>query len=339
MSAINAIPGTAVSLSVAPPPVDGLVRRLLGSGRVFVGGAIVLAIVLACLLSLPWTANRESGWFFDLQDADAARLSPAVTEWVYEPGREIDAKRQLAPDRLFGTDALGRSLLSRCLFGGCISLAIGLAAAGISMVLGVGVGLIAGYRGGWVDAALMRIVDVLYGLPYILIVVLLKFALEPQMVKLGMSQGVANVVTMFIAIGSVSWLTMARVVRGQVLSLRNQPFVEAARAAGLTERRIFLSHLLPNLVGPVIVYATLTVPRAILEESLLSFLGVGVQPPVPTWGSLASDGINLALNPINSRWWLLLFPCSLLAVTLLALNFLGDGLRDVIDPKRGVSRL
>jgi ABC-type dipeptide/oligopeptide/nickel transport system permease subunit len=186
----------------------------------------------------------------------------------------------------------------------------------------------------------MRLVDILYGIPYILIVVLLKFALEPVMTdRLGVPKNVANVVTMFIAIGSVSWLTMARVVRGQVLSLRGQPFIEAARACGLTEMRIFLSHLLPNLMGPVIVYATLTVPRAILEESLLSFLGVGVQPPVPTWGSLASDGISLALNPIQSDWWLLLFPCALLAVTLLALNFLGDGLRDVLDPRRGVTRI
>jgi oligopeptide transport system permease protein len=208
------------------------------------------------------------------------------------------------------------------------------------MVLGVTVGLFAGYRGGWVDALLMRLVDILYGLPYILIVVLLKFALEPVMIhRFGVPKNVANVVTMFIAIGSVSWLTMARVVRGQVLSLRGQPFIEAARAGGLTEMRIFLSHLLPNLMGPVIVYATLTVPRAILEESLLSFLGVGVQPPVPTWGSLASDGISLALNPIHSDWWLLLFPCALLAVTLLALNFLGDGLRDVLDPRRGVTRI
>jgi oligopeptide transport system permease protein len=320
---MTAVP-TTVTMSAPAAPVDHLGARLLTSGRMVVGGAIVVLIVGACLLSLPWTGNPASGWYYDLQDGAAARLAPDLS--------------QLA--RLFGTDTLGRNLLPRVLFGGCISLAIGLASAAISMVLGVGVGLLAGYKGGWVDALLMRLVDILYGLPYILIVVLLKFALEPLMVtKIGMSQGVANVVTMFIAIGAVSWLTMARVVRGQVLSLRSQPFVEAARAAGLTEMRIFSAHLLPNLIGPVIVYATLTVPRAILEESLLSFLGVGVQPPVPTWGSLAAEGIGPALNPVLSRWWLLLFPCSLLAVTLLALNFLGDGLRDVLDPKRGAARM
>ena len=139
---------------------------------------------------------------------------------------------------------------------------------------------------------------------------------------------------MFLAIGLVSWLTMARVVRGQVLSLRQMPFVDAAQAIGVPEWRIFLHHLLPNLIGPISVYATLTVPSAILQESTLSFLGIGILPPLPTWGSLASEGLSPALNPVASQWWLLLFPCLLLAVTLLALNFLGDGLRDTFDPKR-----
>jgi oligopeptide transport system permease protein len=328
---------TTVPMSAIAPPVDRLAARVLGSGRMVVGGAVVVLIVLACVLSLPWTSDPASGWHYDAQNGAAARLPPDPSQGP----------------RWFGTDPLGRGLLPRVLFGGCISLAIGLASAAISMVLGVGVGLLAGYKGGWVDALLMRLVDILYGLPYILIVVLLKFALEPAVInwltalnhhvlpeRLQLPpNGAANVVTMFIAIGAVSWLTMARVVRGQVLSLRSQPFVEAARAAGLTEMRIFAAHLLPNLIGPVIVYATLTVPRAILEESLLSFLGVGVQPPIPTWGSLAAEGIGPALNPVLSRWWLLLFPCSLLAVTLLALNFLGDGLRDVLDPKRGQARM
>jgi oligopeptide transport system permease protein len=143
---------------------------------------------------------------------------------------------------------------------------------------------------------------------------------------------------LFSAIGLVSWLTMARVVRGQVLSLRSQPFIEACRAMGLPRRRIFIKHILPNLVGPVMVYATLTVPQAILQESFLSFLGVGINPPLPTWGSLASDAVT-SLSPVNIYWWMLTFPCLLLVVTLLSLNFLGDGLRDVFDPKREAAKI
>jgi oligopeptide transport system permease protein len=171
----------------------------------------------------------------------------------------------------------------------------------------------------------------MYGLPYILLVILLQVAFGEGRIR--------GVVVLFIAIGLVSWLTMARVVRGQVLSLRAQPFIEAARASGLTETRIFFRHLLPNLVGPIAVYATLIVPQAILQESFLSFLGIGIQDPLPTWGSLASHGLLQALNPVNSHWWMLVFPCSLLAVTLLSLNFLGDGLRDVFDPKREAAKI
>jgi oligopeptide transport system permease protein len=208
----------------------------------------------------------------------------------------------------------------------------------LSVTVGVAVGLFAGYRGGLVDALLMRTVDILYGLPYILLVILLKIGLEIPLAKL-FSPEVGNFLVLFLAIGAVSWLTMARVVRGQVLSLRSQPFIEACRAAGLKQTRIFTRHLLPNLVGPITVYATLIVPSAILNESFLSFLGIGIQPPVPTWGSLASDGLLPALNPVNHRWWMLVFPCALLAVTLLSLNFVGDGLRDVFDPKRDAAKI
>jgi ABC-type dipeptide/oligopeptide/nickel transport system permease subunit len=187
-------------------------------------------------------------------------------------------------------------------------------------------------------------------LPYILLVILFKIALETPLVRIiehlqwGRTHWfsatmAANLVVLFLAIGLVSWLTMARVVRGQVLSLRAQPFIEACKATGLCEWRIFTRHPLPNWVGPVTVYATLTVPVAILEESFLSFLGIGIQPPLPTWGSLASEGLTKALNPINSRWWLLVIPCIFLAVTLLALNFVGDGLRDVFDPKREAAKV
>ena len=240
---------------------------------------------------------------------------------------------------LFGTTKLGTSLLGQCLIGGVISLTIGLAAAAISVILGVSVGVVCGYYGGWIDSLLMRIVDVLFALPYFLMVILLKLALEPALLWMKFPNVAANLTVLFLSIGLVSWLEMARVIRGQVLSLRTLPFVEAARAAGLPGRRIFLRHLLPNLAGPIIVYATLMVPQAILQESILSFLGIGIQRPLPTWGALASDGLTLALNPIQSCWWLLAFPCTLLAVTLLALNFIGDGLRDALDPKRNAGKL
>lgn len=316
MSAIAARP---ILEDIAPPaPPDKLWRRLARSRRVAWGGGILLAVVLLCLVTLPWTLNPSATLFFDNQNPAMARLSPGAGQpWLW-----------------LGTDALGRGLLGRCLLGGAISLMIGFAAAGISVILGLGVGMFAGYRGGWIDSLLMRSVDVLYGLPYILMVVLLKIALEPVLNRTGLfSPAAANLIVLFLAIGLVSWLTMARVVRGQVLMLRGQPFIEAARAAGLPGRRIFFRHLFPNLLGPVIVYATLVIPQAILQESFLSFLGIGIQPPMPTWGSLASDGLLPALNPVDHRWYVLAIPCALLAITLLSLNFLGDGLRDAFDPR------
>jgi oligopeptide transport system permease protein len=303
-------------------PADHLWRRVLGNRRVTIGGGVLLFMLLICFLTLPLTNTKTGNLGFDNQHAQSGQLPPNLS----------------VPWMCFGTTKLGQSLLGRCLMGGCISLTIGIVAATISVLLGVTVGLVAGYRGGWIDGLLMRIVDVLYGLPYILLVILFKIALEPPLTRLlWQSSQAANLIVMFLAIGLVSWLTMARVIRGQVLSLRSMPFVDAARASGLPESRIFLRHLLPNLVGPITVYATLTIPQAILQESMLSFLGVGIQPPLPTWGSLASEGLTLALNPIDSRWWLLLFPCTLLAITLLSLNFMGDGLRDVFDPRSGTS--
>ncbi len=310
---------------VDPAPADaapGMLARMLSSRRAVFGGVVLLAIVLLCVTTLPWTLG-SGPLGFNAQDTANDRLAPS-----------LQSLRQL-----FGTDDIGRSLLGRVLLGGCISLAVGIASATISVVLGVTVGLIAGYKGGWTDALLMRTVDIMYGLPYILLVILLKIALERPLVGLMGNAQAANLVVLFAAIGLVSWLTMARVVRGQVLSLRNQPFIEAARAAGIPGPRIFLRHVAPNLVGPVIVYATLTVPVAILQESFLSFLGVGVTPPLPSWGSLASEGLNPALSPIQSLWWLLLFPCIFLSVTLLSLNFLGDGLRDVLDPRRDAAKI
>lgn len=308
-------------------------------------------------------------------------LDELELEGVEPTEEQIRAAR---PFYLMGTDILGRSLLVRCLAGGGISLGIGLAAAMISVFVGTVYGAIAGYLGGRTDAVMMRIVDILYGLPYILLVVLLAVAVDarldrwqadrterateqrqrfveqrlealpetdrdsPEVIadleqramdRFGSGEldpatvQLIGVVTLLVAIGGVSWLTMARVVRGQVLSLKAQPFIEAARAAGVPLSRQFVRHLLPNLLGPIIVYATLTVPQAILQESFLSFLGIGVRPPLPSWGNLAADGL-VELNPYKSHWWLLAFPCVLLGTTLLALNFVGEGLREAFDPKR-----
>ncbi len=276
---------------------------------VMVGAVLLGFVVAACLVSLPWTLAN-----YDKTNIDGTLAPPS-----------------LHFGNLMGGDKLGRSLLARTLLGGAISLGIGLAAATITMFIGTTWGMIAGYAGGKTDSAMMRFVDVLYGLPYILLVVLLNVALQPIMARwLGQSTG--NLITLLIAIGSVSWLTLARVVRGQVLSLKGQPFIEAARAMGCSPSRILLVHVLPNLIGPIIVYTTLAVPNAILEESFLSFLGIGVQPPLPSWGSLAAEGLG-ELNPIRTRLWLLLWPCGMLGLTLLALNFVGDGLRDRYDPR------
>jgi oligopeptide transport system permease protein len=347
----------------AAPRSESAWALSLRSGRVVVGGGILLLILFLCVVTMPWTLSptmpftqQTNPLFYDRQLNAASRLPPLPNlegAFVNETGEPLPLPAGARLASLFGYDQLGRSMLARCLLGGTISLAVGVAAATIAVVLGVSVGLIAGYRGGWVDSALMRLVDVLYGLPYILLVILFKVAFEEPLGRLlGWTQPhdatggpawfsppqAANLVVLFSAIGLVSWLTMARVVRGQVLSLRGQPFVEAARAMGLPPMRIFMRHILPNLVGPITVYATLTVPQAILQESFLSFLGVGVNPPLPTWGSLASDAVTM-LSPLRIYWWMLVFPCILLVVTLLSLNFMGDGLRDVFDPKRESSKI
>jgi oligopeptide transport system permease protein len=323
-------------------------------------------------------ADKNGVSIEQVREAESGELAQAVnSEW---------------PRFWLGSDLLGRSLGIRLLAGGGISLGIGIAAAFISVGIGTIYGAIAAYMGGKVDMVMMRIVDVLYGLPYILLVVLLAVAsdslieeyisrsrakehwMQAQTVQVLRESGVEasksdarvylseneefregfyiqatakyparsvstsgraalDVLTLLIAIGGVSWLTMARVIRGQVLSLKNQQFVEAARAVGASGRRVFVRHLLPNLIGPIVVYATLAVPQAILQESFLSFLGIGVKPPLPSWGNLAAEGLS-ELNTYRSHWWLLFFPCLLLGLTLLAMNFVGEGLREAFDPKR-----
>ncbi len=231
----------------------------------------------------------------------------------------------------FGTDLLGRCLLPRCLLGGAVSLGVGAAAAAFSVFLGVVWGSLAGMAGGRLDAFMMRIVDVLYGLPYLLLVILFKIGLGGLLSsRLGMSHGMTDAVVLMLAIGGVSWLTMARIIRTQVLSLKARPFVEAARAIGVGPIGIWRTHLLPNLAGPIIAYTTLTIPQAILQESFLSFLGIGIQPPMPSWGNLAAEGVA-AINSVQSFWWLLAFPCGMLSLTLLALNLVGDGMQAALS--------
>jgi oligopeptide transport system permease protein len=262
-----------------------------------------------------------------LDDGQRARRDAAIAAGDYVPGR------------LLGTDALGRDAFARLLAGGIFSIAVGLAAAVIAVTIGTLWGALAGYAGGRTDALMMRTVDVLYGLPSILLVVLLSVAAEGIAARLGggsLPQG-AGILVLFVAIGGTSWLTMSRVIRGQVLSLRAQPFMEACRATGVPAHRQFMRHLLPNLVGPMVVYATLAVPAAILSESFLSFLGIGVREPVPSWGSLASSGLS-EVNLVVSRWWLLAAPCAMIAATLVSLNFIGDSLRARYDPTASRAR-
>ena len=220
-------------------------------------------------------------------------------------------------DHLLGTDTLGRDLLTRMMYGSRISLMVGFLATSVALVIGVIWGTIAGFAGGKVDAIMMRIVDTLYGIPFIILIILL-------MVIFG-----RNLILLFLAIGAVEWLTMARIVRSQVLNLSKQEFILAAEAMGVSKSSIVFRHLIPNALGPVIVYATLTVPQIMLLESFLSFLGLGVQPPLSSWGLLIRDG---AVS-MEEYWWLLIFPSLAFSLTLFSLNFIGDGLRDAIDPR------
>lgn len=279
---------------------------------------------------------------YEAGDLDLNLLPPVPMVLPAEAEARMDslqAAGDWVPDRVLGTDRFGRSVLVRVLLGGAVSLGIGLAAAVLAVVIGTLVGAIAGFVGGRVDAVAMRLVDVLYGLPYILLVVLVSVAADGVVSRLGLDPSSAakqfvNMTTLLVAIGGVGWLTTARVVRGQVLSLREQAFMEACRAQGMRPWRQFTHHLLPNLVGPIVVYGTLAVPAAILSESFLSFLGIGIGEPLPSWGNLASDGLG-ELHSVNGRWWLLLWPCLLIAVTLVSLNLVGDRLKARFDPAHG----
>lgn len=268
--------------------------RRLRVNRLAVAALVVLCAVGVGVVAGPWVTPHT----YDTQDTALGAVGPRAGHWL-------------------GTDPLGRDLLARLLQGGRVSLLIGLSATAVSLLIGVLYGGVSGFAGGRADALMMRIVDILYALPYTVFVIIL-------MVFFG-----RNFLFLFLAIGAVEWLTMARIVRGQVLSLREREFVEAARALGLGRARILIRHILPNTLGPVIIYATLTVPRVMLLEATLSFLGLGVQPPMSSWGLLIKEGVET----MEEYPWLLLFPSIAFSATLFALNALGDGLRDALDPR------
>lgn len=257
----------------------------------------VLGLVLVSVLALasivgPWL----SPYGYEQQNLARGATPPSASHWL-------------------GTDPLGRDLLTRILYGGRISLSVGLLATAVSLIIGVLYGAIAGYIGGRLDAVMMRLVELIYAIPFTIFVILLMVLFGRQFILL------------FVAIGAVEWLTMARIVRAQVMAVKRQEFIEAARALGLRKRRILLVHLIPNALGPILVYATLTVPMVMLLEAFLSFLGLGVPPPMSSWGVLIKEGAEV----MREFPWLLLFPGSVFALTLFALNFLGDGLRDALD--------
>lgn len=288
-------------------------RRLL-KNKLAVFGLVVVALITIISLLGPPIIKAATGFTYDYipQDVTIIKSIP--------PFKSADGAFSWAHP--MGTDNSGRDLLARVLLGGRISLMVGIISTLVSLIIGVAYGAVAGYLGGRVDNWMMRLVDVLYSLPYIILVIVL-------LAMFRSSTAVGQLVLLFIALGSVSWLTMARIVRGQVLSLKNQEFVLAARATGVSTSRIIFRHVVPNTLGPVIVYATLTIPQVMLSEAFLSFLGFGVQPPLASWGSLAAEGIqNIAIFP-----WQLIFPGVTMALTLFSLNFLGDGLRDALDPQ------
>jgi oligopeptide transport system permease protein len=271
-------------------------RRRLLRNKAAVVSMVVLALIATLAVVGPW-------------------LSPYAYDQVFWD--QIQAPPDFATAHWFGTDGNGRDLFVRTLYGGRVSLMVGLLATAVSLVIGVTWGAVAGYVGGTVDHLMMRFVDVMYSLPFMFFVILL-------MVVFG-----RHIFLIFVAIGAVEWLTMARIVRGQTLAVKGKEFIEAARAAGVSNRKIVTRHIIPNVLGAVVVYVTLTVPQVILTESFLSFLGLGVQEPLTSWGVLISEGAA----QMESAPWLLIFPASFLAITLFCFNFIGDGLRDALDPK------
>jgi oligopeptide transport system permease protein len=254
-----------------------------------------------------------------------------ISRWMVRARHSVFGNRQL--NALGGRDLLGRDVLSRVFWGSRISLIVGLVATLVSLVIGVTYGAVAGYAGGGLDNAMMRVVDILYSIPFIFVVIFVVTVLNEDRIAQRLAYyGIGKITVFYFVVGAIYWLTMARVVRGQVISLKTEPFVEAARSVGAGTGRIIFRHLLPNTASIVLVYLTLTIPRVMLFEAFLSFLGLGVEAPDVSWGLLAKEGIEV-LTPVRIYWWLVLFPSIALGATLLALNFLGDGLRDALDPR------
>ena len=268
-------------------------RRLLANKAAVAGGLILLLLIVLAIFA-PWIAPHS----YSYQNLDLGAQPPSS-------------------NFLLGTDTLGRDLFSRILYGARVSLLVGFVATGVALVIGVSWGIVAGYFGGRIDSVMMRIVDVLYGLPFIIFIILL-------MVIFG-----RNIWLLVAAIGAVEWLTMARIVRGQVLTIKNQEYVLAAQAMGVTNMQMFRKHIFPNILGPIAVYATLTIPQVMLLEAFLSFLGLGIQPPMSSWGTLIRYGVE----SMEEYSWLLIYPGLTFTITLFALNFFGDGLRDALGPK------
>ena len=267
--------------------------RLKKNKLAVISGFILIALIVLAIFA-PWIAPHS----YSYQNLELGAVGPSSTYWL-------------------GTDTLGRDQFSRILYGARVSLLVGFVATAVALVIGVSWGIVAGFFGGKIDSTMMRIVDILYGLPFIIFIVLL-------MVIFG-----RNIWLLFLAIGAVEWLTMARIVRGQVLTIKNQEFFLAAQAMGVRNLSLFFRHILPNILGTIAVYATLTIPQVMLLEAFLSFLGLGVQPPMSSWGTLIRYGVE----SMEEYPWMLIFPGLIFTITLFCLNFFGDGLRDAIDPR------
>jgi len=277
-------------------------HRLCRNRLALFGGVTLVVLAVACLVG-PWLMSTG----YQEQNLQLGASPPSAEHWL-------------------GTDVLGRDMLARILYGGRISLAVGLCATFVSLTIGIVWGAVAGFFGGKLDAVMMRSVDILYALPFTIFVILL-MVFSDAIAKQYNLGATWNLLILFAAIGAVEWLTMARIVRGQIMALRRQEFIEAAFSLGLSRRRIIFRHMLPNILGPVIVYTTLTIPAVMLLEAFLSFLGLGVQPPMSSWGSLIKEGAD----KMEEYPWLLIFPGTIFSLTLFSLNFLGDGLRDALD--------